>query len=41
MAKRNGNREARKPKQNKDKKAQAATTVSELGTKAAEAGRRR
>lgn len=41
MAKRNGNREARKPKQDKQQKAQAATTVSELGTRSALAGRRR
>jgi hypothetical protein len=30
MAKRKGNREARKPKQNKEKKVQEATTVSEI-----------
>ncbi|WP_281405627.1 MULTISPECIES: hypothetical protein [unclassified Mesorhizobium] len=41
MAKRNGNREARKPKQGKDRKIQDAATVSELGAKAAGAGRRR
>jgi hypothetical protein len=41
MAKRNGNREARKPKQNKEKKVQAATGVSELGIKTALAGRPR
>lgn len=41
MAKRNGNREVRKPKQNKDKKIQAATTVSELGAKATGPGSRR
>jgi hypothetical protein len=41
MAKRNGNRETRKPKQNKDKKVQAATTVSELSTKSTGPGSRR
>ena len=40
MAKRNGNREARKPKQD-NWKIQEAATVSELGAKAAGAGRRR
>jgi hypothetical protein len=41
MAKRKGNREARKPKQAKEKNVQAATTVSELGSRAGVAGRRR
>jgi hypothetical protein len=41
MAKRNGNREARKPKQDKSKKVQAATSISELDAKAASPGRRR
>jgi hypothetical protein len=40
MAKRNGNREARKPKLDKSNKGQAATTVSELGAKAAGSARR-
>lgn len=35
MAKRNGNREAGKPKQDKENKVQAATTISELGLKRA------
>jgi hypothetical protein len=41
MAKRNGNREVRKPKQDKGKKAQAATTVSELAARTAGPARRR
>jgi len=41
MTKRNGNREARKPKQAKEKKVQEAATVSEIGVKTALTGRRR
>ncbi len=41
MAKRRGNREARKPKQEKKKKDQVAATVSELDRKAGLGGRRR
>lgn len=41
MAKRNGNREARKPKQDKQTKPQSATSVSELGAKASAARRGR
>jgi hypothetical protein len=40
MTKRSGNREARKPKQPKDKKVQAAKSVSELETKPGLAPRR-
>ena len=40
MAKRKGNREARKPKQNKEKEAQTST-VSELIAKAASPSKRR
>lgn len=40
MAKRKGNREARKPKQNKVKRTQP-DTVSELGAKAVVPGKRR
>ncbi|WP_273033209.1 hypothetical protein [Pseudaminobacter soli (ex Zhang et al. 2022)] len=40
MAKRKGNREARKPKQIKEKKVEASS-VSELGARAASAGKRR
>lgn len=32
MAKRNGNREVRKPKQDKQAKVQAATSISQLGS---------
>jgi len=41
MSKRKGNREARKPKQEKQSKVEAATSVSGLGSGAAPAGRRR
>jgi hypothetical protein len=41
MAKRNGNREARKPKQDKGKKVHATTTASELGPGTAGPNRRR
>lgn len=41
MAKRNGNREMRKPKQDKQAKAQAATSISQLGSGTGLAGRRR
>lgn len=40
MAKRNGNREVRKPKQDKQAKVQAATSISQLGSGTL-AGRRR
>ena len=40
MAKRIGNREARKPKQAKEQKVQAPTSVSELGSKPGLASRR-
>lgn len=39
MAKRNGNREVRKPKQDKQAKAQAPTSISQLAS--GTAGRRR
>lgn len=41
MAKRHGNREVRKPKQDKSMKVQAATTIAELDARATGAGRRR
>jgi hypothetical protein len=41
MAKRKGNREARKPKQDKQEKTQAATSVSAIGANAVLPGRRR
>jgi len=41
MAKKNGNREARKPKQDKQAKVQAATSISQLGSGTGLAGRRR
>jgi len=41
MAKRNGNRETRKPKQDKQAKLQAASSVSQIGTGTTLAGRRR
>ena len=41
MAKRNGNREVRKPKQDKQAKVQAATSISQIGSATGLAGRRR
>lgn len=41
MAQRKGNREIRKPKQNKEKKAEAATTVSGLRAQAGAPPKRR
>ena len=41
MTKKKGNREVRKPKQDKQTKAVVATSVSGLGSGAALAGRRR
>ncbi|MEI8715384.1 MULTISPECIES: hypothetical protein [unclassified Mesorhizobium] len=41
MAKRKGNRETRKPKQDKEVKGQAATSVSAIGAGPNLAGRRR
>lgn len=41
MAKRKGNREVRKPKQDKQTKAEAATSVAALGLRAATLATRR
>ena len=41
MAKRNGNREVRKPKQDKQAKTEAVTSISKLGSGVGLAGRRR
>lgn len=41
MAKRKGNREVRKPKQDKQTRAQAATSVSDLGVRSATLAMRR
>jgi len=41
MGKRNGNREVRKPKQDKKQVAEAPSTISALGSKATQPGRRR